>query len=253
MIDRNVSILIPCFKRKDLLEECLKSILRNNRLIKDYQVEFIILNEGWLKDSWEITAMMTNLGIKNKLIADTGQTKTNRDDWRSPSYAFNQGAKLAESDWLILMCPEILCLTHAIDMMVLNAEKGYVVIPDGRDDFKNEIKPLLVENKFDEVYKRFDELKHLNTRLPFCMLISKEEYLVNPYNEVDLLPTAGYEDNLFVDTLVEKGMQYRFLDQEKIIHLWHQRISYDKNNKDWQYNESQYKQLTKNFKKNSTI
>jgi len=151
------------------------------------------------------------------------------------------------------MCPEILCLTHAIDMMVLNAEKGYVVIPDGRDDFKNEIKPLLVENKFDEVYKRFDELKHLNTRLPFCMLISKEEYLVNPYNEVDLLPTAGYEDNLFVDTLVEKGMQYRFLDQEKIIHLWHQRISYDKNNKDWQYNESQYKQLTKNFKKNSTI
>lgn len=88
------SIIIPTYKRNDLLYKCLNSILSFKKN-KNFKFEIIVTS-----DSFDDTLLLKKLFISREIVFVNGPRK-------GPAANRNNGAKQAKGDWLIFLDDDI--------------------------------------------------------------------------------------------------------------------------------------------------
>ena len=96
---KKVSVLIPSFRRADLLVYGLRS-LTSQKL--DREAEVIVLNDGLAEDATQ--SICETFGVK---YIFTGHRNYPETKWRCPGVAINIGVKQATGDVILLTVPEI--------------------------------------------------------------------------------------------------------------------------------------------------
>ena len=247
-----LSIIIPSFKRADLLDFGLQSLAKQDI---PYSYEVIVLNDG-IEDNTEEVCKKYEKRLNVKYIF-TGQRNLNGDiKWRCPGFVFNIGVKEAKGEILILTCPEIFLLgdigvIRMVEPILKN--KKLLTIPDkARDDrdsvFLNKIKENVNFNRFSEQVKIYNTIKNpLVVTLPFFMGMSKDEFIaIGGYDE----DFVGYcfDDTDFVARLIANGCTYHKIDLH-VIHLYHSRHRYGLPEimKKWKYNQKLWEEKEKNI------
>ena len=216
-----VSVIIPTFNRPNLLKWGLYSLSQQSI---PFKYEIIVINDGKEDETKDICD-----SFKDKLnIQYIFSGQRNKDDLklRVPGFAFNIGAKKANGEFLILMSPEIFLLdNHTILKIsnILETNATAMVITNGKDDREGWERPAgFLEHleKNDGNYKNFRNFKimnSLNTKLPFFIGISRQNFLdIGGFDE----DFTGYcfDDNDLVTRLEAFGCYYVQIDST-IIHL----------------------------------
>jgi len=213
-----LSIILPAFKRPDLVEQGLKSIQKQKIRVA---YEIIVLNDGIKDDTEEICKKYKE--TMNVRYIFTGHRNFKELKYRCPSFAINIGVKQAKGKLILLSSPEIYYLTEDClnDMIVLALRTPkYMAIPEmGYDDQKGiASKRLLTENKIEP---EFEPLEPLNVEFPFCLMLHKKEFMaIGGYDE-DFIGYC-YDDADLINRLTMNGNGV-FLRAKghKIIHLFH--------------------------------
>ena len=195
------SVIIPTYKRDHLLNNTLISIMSQDTT----DIEVLVLDDG------------DGQG-KTKTIAEyhgveyvwTGQHKK-KNQWRVPGFANNIGAKLALGEVLIINDAEVWHLGDCLKPMIEAVEKDNMAlaIPEGKD-----------ANKYIECY---EEMKPLNTELPFLMALERKIFLsIGGYDE----DYVGYDcdDRDLVQRLLWLGCHHVNVNA-KCIHQYHPRYT----------------------------
>ena len=232
------SIIIPCYKRSELLKRGLESLSQQKSA---YPFEVIILNDGVVDNTENVCNQ-----FKDKLNIRyffTGHRNISKDIWRVPGFSINVGVKQADSDIIILSSPEIFYMEKDIIERILTPllnNSKLLVIPYGRNDIHGKILQAL---KFKQPidFSMYHNLRHnLPVFLPFCMGMRKENFVdIGGYDE-DFI---GYcwDDNDIIDRLIMSGCNYHQI-QSHIIHLYHDKSFQLKNEEEEeQYNLKLYK------------
>ena len=207
----STTLLLPTHNRNELLEFGLQSA-RAHKF--PGELEILVLDEG---DDDTAAAVAKKWGAKYV------RTRTKGDNvWRVPGFAFNIGAKMAKGEVLVLSCPEILhlgpCLKELAEQVASNPNA--LAIPQGRGDHGTALEALKAGKRPDY---NCTEMYELNTKLPFLLALRKDTYIeVGGYDE-DFTGRC-YDDNDFVDRLMVRGMEYKYI-RSRIIHLYHSRAT----------------------------
>lgn len=238
-----VSIILPCYFRPQLLEFGLKSLLHQKM---PFSSEIIVLNDG-LPDETEAICKKYKNSLNVRYFF-TGQRNIPTPIWRVPGAVFNEGVKIAQGKYLILSSPEIYHLnvnniSWLVNPLIKNSK--ILTIPEGRDDDNAEVLKML--QRHQDINGYFDKMGNiLNTRLPFCMGMTKEQF--NLIGGFDPAFFNGYcfDDNNFIDRLLANGCSH-FQTQAKIIHLFNSRKPEDRKgladrNGQWEKNRQLYEQ-----------
>jgi GT2 family glycosyltransferase len=219
------SIIITTFQRPHLLKWGLFSLAKQ-AMPKDF--ETIVLNDG-INDETESIChhYMDKLNIR---YVFTGQRNLDGTiKWRVPGFAINIGAKMSKGKVLIISCAEMFhlndCIAHLTFPVLANQKR--LGIPIARDDqdgfFLRNLETT--QGKFDFM-EFFNDYPHLNTRLPFLMAVSREEFFtIGGYDED--FTGIGYDDNDLVLRLQKNGCSY-YQTCAETIHLFHERIWFAK-------------------------
>lgn len=245
------SIILPCYFRPKVLWWGLFSIVRQLPKM-EYKFEIIVLNDGVETDDTEkICKSFINRYNLNIRYIFVGQRNTPTPIWRVPGAVINIGARLAKGDILILSSPEIFHINkNSINVLTkpLLTNSKLLTIPNGKDDLAGKFLNHLEQrkNKLDTIdYNIYFSInKTLNTKLPFCMGLTKEQFnKIGGYNK-DFFEGFCFDDNDFVDRLLQDGCSYEHV-QNKIIHLFNtrkaqNRIGLTDRNKMWQKNKDLY-------------
>jgi len=211
----NVSVLIPTYKRNNLLKWGLETLTRQKF---NYNTEIIILDDLVIED-----IKTKQLCIKyNTTYIHSGKTKNGKDIWRVPGYAINIGIKKCKGDVIILCCPEIYHVDNTINSLVepFIKSKNLMSVPiNAKDDKQNTFLSHIENNSFDQ--KIFNECSSLAKMYPFIMGISKDQLLsIGGYDED--FTGFSYDDTDLVSRLKKNGCQYVDVNCSA-IHLWHPR------------------------------
>ncbi len=219
------SIIITTYKRPHLLKWGLFSLAKQAMPI---DFETIILNDG-INDETESICEQYKDKLNLRYVF-TGQR--NMDDktiWRVPGFAINIGVKISKGKVLIISCAEMFhlndCIAHLTFPVLANKKR--LGIPIARDDQDGSFLRYLETNHggfdFMEFYSNYP---HLNTRLPFLMAVSREEFFaIGGYDED--FTGIGYDDNDLVLRLQKNGCSY-YQTSAETIHLFHERIWFAK-------------------------
>jgi len=234
----DLSIIIPSYKRADLLKFGLQSLTRQ-KITSTYEI--IVLNDGVLDDTQKVCdSFRDRLNVK---YVFTGYRNTNLPIWRIPGYAINIGAKLAQGTFMIIMCPEIYLMEDCIQNMVdaLKANPKRMVITNGKDDqdevFLGNVRQTV--SSYD-LLNLYDRMPKLNTEFPFFLGLSTKEFIdIGGYDE-DFIGNC-WDDQDIITRLKQNGLVYEKLEK-RIVHLYHSRIRYDsaKTKEGWDYNKALY-------------
>lgn len=217
------SIIIPTFKRADLLRLGLSSLARQVG-IKD-KVEVLVLNDGPQDDTEKVCKdFLKQINIR---YIFTGERNLKEEIWRIPTMPINIGLRQAEGEFCIISCPEIFLLQNDIihlykerfklDNKLLIKTKGW---DDRKGDFLN-----LVLNHGDYLSFDFSAFYKLSTEYPFFLGFSRDIAVdIGGYNE-DYVEGYCFDDNDFVDRMCNYGCTYFQIDRT-IVHLFHPRLRY---------------------------
>jgi len=248
-----VSLLLPSFKRPDLLDLGLWSI--SQQLIS-HELEIIVLNDG-IKDNTENICKKYRKKLKIKYIF-TGQRNKEEMIWRISGFAINIGVKRATGDIIILSCAEMFHLNNSIDLAVnaLIENENYIVTPEYIlfDDNRKVLNYLTVEKTLDlpkEIKPDVTPTALRQTAMPYFMAFYKKHFItIGGYDE-DLTGYAA-DDNDLTDRLMTLGLIYYYVPSQ-IIHLYHSGTcdaSRHDERPDWTHNFNIYKNRNKLIKRN---
>ena len=226
-ISHKISILLPCFKRAELLNLGLTSI---NNFKPTFDYEIIVLNDGVIDDTEQICNNYINKGLNVRHIF-TGQRNLDGNiKKRVPGFALNIGLKHATGDILVLSCPEIYHLNNAIDIEVkrLLRNPKQIIIPDFIyfDRIGEETKNMLLSKlEYPAVNTKnlvSGEYGRLHVLMPFLMTVMKKEIIdIGGWDE----DFTGYacEDNDLMWRLEANGLSYQRCEALG-IHLYHEGV-----------------------------
>ncbi len=226
-----VSIIIPSFKRADLLSWGLWSLSKQQRI---QDCEILVMNDG-LRDTTE--DVCRNFGrIMNVKYVFTGSRNDSGEKWRIPGFCINIGVKMCTSDIIILSCPEMFLVENdIISLMLQDVQKQpkALVITEGKDDIGREYLGSVTSTKGNHSEPIYQRLAGLCTDYPFFMCMMKKEFVdIGGYDE-DFTGKA-YDDTDLIRRLLRNGCSYIKL-QRKVVHLYHQRyhnaVGFEKNKK----------------------
>lgn len=238
-----VSILIPSFKRPELLDLGLWSL--SNQITR-FEYEILVLNDG-IEDDTEAVCRQ----YKVKYIF-TGQRNTSEVKPRVPGFAYNIGIKQCNSDIVILTSPEIFHLnTNNLNYIITPLLKNdkLMTIPDyinfdDAGEFLKYLALLKVLNVPKHIFETFNKehRKGLDARrMPFFLGVHRKHLLaVGGYDE-DFLGYAG-EDSDLIHRLVKYGLRH-IKTNTKIVHLYHFGTNNGQlhfGNREWEYNWNIY-------------
>lgn len=237
-----VSLILPAFKRADLLDLGLYSI----SLYKyNFPLEIIVVNDGIEDDTKSICDKYSDkLDIKYYF---SGQRNTHEIKKRCPAWAINIGVKKCSGDIIVLSCPEIWylndCLNYIVQPILITGNRIMTTPNSMYFDDNNYLLHLLQTNKDILITQNIlDKLvmggRGLTaTRMPFLMGMYKKEFMyIGGYDE-DFIGYAG-DDNDFADRLSGSGLNLLHVDA-KIVHLYHGGTNNGQNHLDnpaWVYN-----------------
>ncbi len=218
-----VSIIIPSYKRSHLLKWNLFSLSKQDI---PFDFETIILNDGVHDDTEQLCShFKEELNLKYFF---TGQRNVDGGPiWRIPGFAMNIGVKKSKGDIILLCCAEMFHVNNVVELITYvynspNSDK-VIALPKAKDDngrFLQHLETTCGEFNIKEYYS---QPPLLNVRFPFLMAMRRQEFVdIGGYDED--FTGMDYDDNDFVDRLLENGCHY--VETEALaIHLWHQRRS----------------------------
>lgn len=233
-----LSIIIPSFKRAELLKWGLSSYLKQTF---NGGYEILVLNEGVEDETEKLCNFYKNKGLPVRYIF-TGQRNKDGLKWRIPGYAINIGAKSAKGEVIIISCPEIFivddCLQKMVDPILKN--KKLITITKGYDDRESQILNIL--KKGEQIGNNITALSvpTLQVKFPFFMGINRERYIsIGGYDED--FKGVCFDDNDIVERLIANGGQFQQLNA-RIVHLFHPRLRYGNKqiHKLWLMNQKLY-------------
>ncbi len=233
------SILIPVFKREELLKWGLKSLSKQEC---PYPFEILVLNDG-IKDNTEKICDEFRDKLNIRYIF-TGKRNEEKIVWRCPGFCLNIGVRKAKTNYIILTCAEIFHLDKfAVKKTIekLQNDRKILVRPKGKDDMKGEFLSYIQKtNGKVKSTEDFSSLKTLQTHLPFFLGMHKEEFMcIGGYDE-DLVGWA-YDDTDLIGRLNRYGCKHVYIDSE-IVHLYHprHRLGIEDNRERHNYNKKIY-------------
>jgi len=188
------TMLIPTFKRNELLEIGLQSIRKYS------DIDILILDE--FGDAEEISKKFKTRYLLTK----------DSDCWRMPGFAFNIGAHNTDAEIIILSCPEIYHVDDCLNPMIKVVENDPMALasPHGKDDRRN----TFLKNKKSRLHT-------LIMRMPFLMALRRNLFMeMHGYDE-DYLG-AALDDNDFIDRLEYHGCELKMVEAN-CIHIFHER------------------------------
>lgn len=243
-----LSIIIPSFRRADLLKYGLKSLSKQT-ITSDFEV--IVLNDG-VHDNTEQVCESFKDQLDIRYIF-TGHRNHPEPVWRIPGYAINIGAKQARGKYMIIMCPEMYSLDDTIQDMIdqLRRRPKSIVITDGKDDQDETFLKAVKAKDADEILRvMYESMPKLDTKFPFLLGINTSEFLgIGGYDE-DFIGNC-WDDQDIIMRLQKNGNSYVKLDR-KIVHLYHSRLRYEKDKikELWDYNKNIYDKKFGTIKRN---
>jgi len=213
------SIIIPSFKRAELLKWGLKCI-RQQKV--DFDYEIIVLNDGIEDDTEKVC---------KEYKAEyhfTGQRNTNGLVWRCPGPVINKGASIARSGIFVLAVPEMyLAQNNILQSLVsaVEANERVIAITQGYDDTGGRFLEHI--NKGGE-WQNSDQsaLVNLHTEYPFFMCLSRQAFNeVRGYDVEGFSNGIGFDDTDFILRLRQKYYTYVKYQGLSVVHLYHDRHS----------------------------
>ncbi len=219
------SIIVTTFKRPHLLKWGLFSLAQQAMPV---EFETIILTDG-IDDETKMICQQYKEKLNIRYIFTGHRNLDGEMKWRVPGFAINIGVKLSKGKVLVISCAEMFHLNDCIAQLTFPvlANKKRLSIPIARDDQDGSFLQHLetTGGKFDygDFYNNYP---HLNTRLPFLMAVSREEFsAIGGYDED--FTGIGYDDNDLMLRLQKNGCHY-FQTAAETIHLFHERIWFAK-------------------------
>ena len=217
-----ISIIIPTYKRVELLAWNLKS-LAEQELPKDF--ETIVLNDGFIDETEELCIRYKDR-LNINYIFTGSRNLPNNPVWRVPGFANNIGVKQSTGDILVFCCAEIFHLNNSIKLItqIFNhpGQSKVLSIPKAKDDDGSFLNQLRSTGTYElSLYDRQPPL--INVKFPFFLAMAKDEFCsIGGYDE-DFTGT-DYDDSDLIDRMVVNGC-YHEEAEAKIIHLWHPRLT----------------------------
>jgi len=196
------SLIIAAYNRDNLLKQCLPTIIRQSV----DQLEIFVCDEA---ETPVTTKSLIDKYRDTIKYLHTGQTKELGRKWRVPGFAFNIGVKQTVGDVLILSSAEIYHVDDCLEPMIQAVEKDdkALAIPRGKDAADG------------QTADQFDEMRTLNTELPFLMAMHRKYYeQVGGFDED--FTGHGRDDVDLVGRLKHVGCHYIRLPC-RCIHLYH--------------------------------
>lgn len=216
-----ISIIIPSFKRSNLLKWNLISLAKQ-QIPFDHEV--IVLNDG-IKDETSTLCWQYRESLNLHYIF-TGHRNDNGLIWRIPGYAINIGVKRSIGDVILLCCAEMFHINDSIKAIVdvytqPNSDK-IISIPHAKDDNGSFLRLIEKSNGSYTLDDYYNQPNLDNVKFPFFMAFKKKEFVdIGGYDE-DFIGT-DFDDSDFVRRLLQNGCDYKVSDAQ-VIHLWHARL-----------------------------
>lgn len=210
------SVLMPYHKRSQQFESTLKSFRYHYPGRDDYEV-IVVEDQKNYNDQQEHLALIQLLQQFKDISIRTILRQT---DSCNPASAFNQAAKIAQGEYLVITNPECMHKVNILDELDKQFEKSpdcYVVcsclaIKDAK----------LRMSWVDKVQGTwYQHSVHRNALCHFCSVLSKSQY--DEIGGFDEVYDAGmcFEDDDFRNLVQEDGIQIVPRDDLITIHLAH--------------------------------
>jgi len=194
------SVIITTYKRNDLLDICLPTVMRQGIGI------VYVVNDAEPDVSSDIAARHGAEYIQ----------MPPKQGWRNPGRVINYVVKRICSEYFVISCAEIYHLDNTLELMLNGADRKRLVIPSHGFDDSGRVLNAIHTGSYDVCKER-----PLKTELPFCMMINRDEFIsIGGYDED--LTGHSYDDDDIVERLIANGCKHHKVDAS-IIHLYHSR------------------------------
>jgi len=234
-----ISIIMPTYKRPELLKLGLLSL---SNQVKHYRTEVIVLNDYLPDDGTKEICEEYKEKLNIRYIF-TGERNIKKPVWRIPGYAFNIGVKLAEGNVIVLTSPDIFHLNDNNIVLLTDSLIGKTKIINHpiavKDDVLSEVLNHLIANKGKlSSTHDYDKMHTLKVRYPFCIALSKADYMEiggfdedftgNCFDDADLYERLKLNNNKYIEHA-----------NVKVVHLYHPRHNYQSEevSKAWNFNK----------------
>jgi len=192
-----LSVIIPTYKRNDLLTQCLEKLSPEIQTLDSNLFEVIITDDS------------PNFDAKNLIEEKFTWTKWVEGPHRGPASNRNNGAKKAKGDWFVFIDDD--CLP---DKNVLLEYYNEII--------KNEYKAIEGYINADRPRERFDEEAPLNLNggcFWSCNIAIEKSLFISINGFDEGFPYPAMEDVDFAQRLAKKTKTC-FLASAKVIHPW---------------------------------
>jgi len=232
-----VSIIIPTFKRTDLLRWGLYSLA-----LQDIPFEFetIVINDG-IVDETEAICKEFKEKLNLKYIFTGHRNLNDGTVWRVPGFAINIAAKQSTGDILVLCCAEMFHINNTIESLtkpILDNPK-WLAIPIGKDDRDGAFLKHIATHNGSVRLDVYNQCSPLYTKMPFLMALHRSQFFeIGGYDE-DFVGIA-YDDRDIIDRLLKNGCNYS-QTSAAAVHLYHPRAEgyYEgEGPSEWEYNKN---------------
>jgi len=224
-----LSIVIPCYNKRDNLINTLKSI---NVFKRRWPIEVIIVDDGSDEDQ------QLDLSEDYHLI----YVKKEKDRWRGPSIAYNIGFSVAKGDVIFLNGADCVhmgdMMSYVFDNMEDNSYLNFSAYR-GLDGHNS------IFRSFDWCYSELIRMKksfltrkaenwHIHSgffpaMIPFCAAITKKNIeALNGFDE-RFAEGIGYEDSDFEVRIKNLGLDLKQVDEPYCLHQKHPLTQYPNN------------------------
>lgn len=219
------SILMPYVARAGALHNTLVSFAHHYAGRQDYEVLV-------LEDRKNVTSEPEHRALVRVLeefqgVVPLRHIKMLHPSVSNPVLAYNDGARTAEGEYLVLTSPEVFHRTDVLagmDQEFGRRPNGYVVCAceAARDGFK----PVA---RFEDFHYAplmwYQHSAHRDVRYHFCTGIRKDTYWALGGMDEDFAEGIAYEDNDFLDRVELSGLPMAVRDDLHTVHIWHPKLT----------------------------
>lgn len=197
-----LSIVIPYYNRRQLLENVLKSI---NKI---WEIEIIVIDDGSDEENRVIYDWCKVIRLERS------------ESWRGACIAYNVGFKEATGDVIMINSSE--CI-HVGDVV------GYVFNNFKEDNYFSFSTYMMDKDEYLSA-PRFDNFwgvhSSVGNSIPYCGVISKKNMdILGGYDE-RFVYGIGFDDYDFTHRVKNLGLKIKVIDDPYVIHQWHQPTEY---------------------------